>query len=350
MPTYYDESKKTYYCKFYYVDWTGQRKQKLKRGFPRSKDAKAWEREFLQKQQGSPDMTFQALYDLYIEDISHRLKDSTVRNRKGRCKNRILPYFKDKPVNQISPTDIRTWQNMLLESGYKDTYLRGIHEQLSIIMNYAVKYYHLPQNPCRTAGPIGKKEAHRVDFWTQQEFKNFIEHVSNPQYAMAFNILYYTGLRVGELLALTRADVDLEAATLSVTKTYDRVSGNDIITTPKTSNSIRTVTLPPFLVKYLADYINRLYDIQPTDRLFPFTRDTLKRAKKKACTVSGVKFIRTHDIRHSHVSMLIDLGFSPLLIAERIGDTVDMVNNIYGHLYPNRHREVADKLQDVVSK
>lgn len=350
MPSYYDKAQKTWYCKFYYTDWTGQRRQKLKRGFTRQRDSKEWEREFLQKQQGTPDMTFQALYDLYIEDISHRLRASTVRNRKSRFTNRILPYFKDKPINQITPVDIRAWQNILLNSGYKETYLRGLHEQLSIILNFAVKYYHLPQNPCRAAGPIGEKKAHRVDFWTQQEFDKFIEQVQAPRCSVAFKVLYYTGLRIGELLALTRVDVDLEAATLTITKTYDRVKKVDIISPPKTPNGIRTVTMPPFLVECLTDYINRLYDIQPSDRIFPFTQDTIKRAKKKACKASGVKIIRTHDIRHSHVSMLIDLGFSPMLIAERIGDTVDMVNNIYGHLYPNRHRDVADRLQDIVSR
>lgn len=66
---------------------------------------------------------------------------------------------------------------------------------------------------------------------------------------------------------------------------------------------------------------------------------------KKGAAATGLSRIRIHDLRHSHVSLLIDLGFSPYLVAERIGDTVDMVQKIYGHLYPNRHQEVADRLQ-----
>ena len=349
MPSYKDEERCTWYCKFYYTDWTGASKSKMKRGFKTKKEAAAWEREFLEKQQGTPDMTFKALYDLYIEDMSHRLKESTMTGRKYRCERQIVPFFKDKPLNQITPSDIRKWQNHITQSGLKDTYLRALHEQLSIILNYAVKYYNLPQNPCKLAGSIGTKKANRMDFWTQDNFNKFISHVKKPQCKAAFTVLYYTGIRCGELLALTRADIDLESAAMSITKTYNRTGRRDVITSPKTSNSVRIVTLPPFLVDSMADYINRNYGMEADDRLFPFTRRILEASMRNACAASDIKRIRIHDIRHSHVSLLIEMGFPPLLIAERIGDSVDMVNNIYGHLYPNRHREVAEKLQEIVS-
>lgn len=350
MAQYKDTEHNTWYCKFYYQNWTEERKQKLKRGFPTKREAAAWERDFLERQQGTPDMTFKALYDLYIEDISGRLKDSTVKGRKYRCERQLLPYFKEKPINQITASDIRKWQNIIAQSGLKETYQRALHEQLSIILNYAVKYYRLPYNPCRAAGPIGKKDAHRMDFWTQDNFNSFILHITRPDYKAAFTTLFYTGLRCGELLALTRSDINLEAATVSITKTYYEAGEKEKFTSPKTSNSIRTVTLPTFLVDCLSDYINCHYVLNPYDRLFPFTRRVLDRTMKKACSASNIKKIRLHDIRHSHVSLLIEMGFPPLLIAERIGDTVDMVNNIYGHLYPNRHKEVADKLHNLVSK
>lgn len=103
MPAYKDEKTGTWYCKFYYVDWTGTRRQKMKRGFKLQREAKEWERNFLEKQSGSPDMTFQALYDLYLEDISSRLKESTVEVKKRYMAHRILPYFKDKPINENYP-------------------------------------------------------------------------------------------------------------------------------------------------------------------------------------------------------------------------------------------------------
>lgn len=107
MPQYKDDDRGTWYCKFGYQDWTGQRRQKLKRGFSTKREAAAWEREFLEKQQGTPDMTFSSLYNLYLEDIKQRLKAGTVRGRKYRCDRNIIPYFGEKPINQILPADIR---------------------------------------------------------------------------------------------------------------------------------------------------------------------------------------------------------------------------------------------------
>ena len=350
MPQYKDEARKTWFCKFQYTDWTGQKRSKLKRGFATKKEAAAWERDFLSKQQGSPDMTFQALYDLYMEDISHRLKDSTVSNKRHIYKNHILPYFKDRPINQIGPADVRKWQNKIIEQGKKATYQRLIHQQLNTILNYAVKYYRLPENPCKTVGPIGTTKARRMEFWTFEEFSAFIKHVDKLPRLMAFKTLFYTGLRCGELLALTFGDVNLEEHVISVNKTYRRVKGHDVFTTPKTPGSVRSVLIPPFLVDELRDYMGRFYDHSQTERIFPRTNSKLLTAMKNGCKASGIKRIRIHDIRHSHVSLLIDMGFSAHLVAERIGDTVEMVNKIYGHLYPNRHKEVVDRLQKLVSK
>lgn len=350
MPTYYDESKKTYFCKFYYVDWTGQRKQKLKRGFPRSKDAKAWEREFLQKQQGSPDMTFQALYNLYIADMEHRLKESTMQNKKYTYGKHIVPYFKDKTINQITAVDIRNWQNKIISSGFKETYQRQIYNQLNAVLNFAVTYYNLPQNPCKITGSIGKLKAEEMDFWTLNEFNCFIPKVRNITMQTVFYTLYYTGMRYGELLALNMGDINLQNGAIAITKTFHRIKKRDVITSPKTEDSKRIVTAPPFLIELIKQYIEKNYDMQPEERLFPVTRSKIVTSMKHACEDSKVKMIRIHDIRHSHVSLLIEMGFSPLLIAERIGDSVEMVNKTYGHLYPNKHNEVVDKLQLLVSK
>ncbi len=349
MPVFKDGLRKTYYVKLYYTDWTGQRRQKLKRGFEKSREAKAWEREFLDKQQGTPEMTFQALYDIYIEDMGHRLKVSTMKPKQYLFMHHIVPFFKDKPINQITPADIRKWQNKVMKAGLKETSQRQINNQLNAILNYAVKYYDLPKNPCKVTGSIGKAKAGRVDFWTPEDFNSFIAKINDITLTVAFNTLYYTGMRCGELLALSIKDIDLKAGTISISKTYHRHNQTDVITSPKTTGSTRLVTIPPFLTDCLKEYINKNYGIGPEDRLFQITRYKLGICLKDACEASGVKPIRIHDIRHSHVSLLIDMGFSPYLIAERIGDSVDMVNNIYGHLYPNKHSEVASKLQDLVS-
>lgn len=99
MPAYKDKKTDTWYCKFYYIDWTGTRRQKMKRGFKLQREANEWERNFLEKQSGSPDKTFKALYDLYSEDIRSRLKESTVEVKRRYINHRILLYFKNKPIN-----------------------------------------------------------------------------------------------------------------------------------------------------------------------------------------------------------------------------------------------------------
>lgn len=347
MPTYYDEKQKTWYCKFYYQDYTGTKKQKLKRGFKLQREAKAWERDFLEKQAGSPDMTFQALYDLYIEDVTARLKESSVRVKNCCITKNILPYFKDKPLNQITAADVRAWQNQIIALNIKETTQRNIFNQLNAMLNFAGRYYDLKANPCKVTGAIGKNKAGRMDFWTVEEFNSFIAAVDDPQYHVFFDILYYSGLRMGEVLALTPADVDLDGHSISVTKTYHRLHGKDLFTTPKTANSVRKVTIPEFLCDEIRSYEKRIYGLKNTDRLLPLSRNPLHRAMTQYCICAKVKQIRVHDIRHSHVSLLIELGFQPMLIAERIGDTVAMVNNIYGHLYPNKHNEVADRLQQL---
>lgn len=351
MPVYPDEGRGTYYCKFYYKDWTGQRRQKLKRGFTKKGDAKDWERDFLSKHAGSPDMTFQALYDLYIEDSKQRCKYSSYKTNKSLCEAHILPYFKDKPINKITPADIRQWQNKIKKSVSSPVHQGNINRQFSSMLRFAVKYYGLGCNPFDIAGSIGKSRGRSMLFWTLEEFNRFIEYVDDIALRTAFMVLFYTGIRLGELLALTVGDFDSNKGTLRINKTYHRYDKADLVTAPKTENSWREVALPAFLVKQLVDYIKRNYGIQAEDRLFySVTEFRLRYCKKAACKASGVKLIRLHDFRHSHVSLLIDMGFSTLLIAERIGDTVQMVNNIYGHLYPNRHAEVATKLHELVSK
>lgn len=198
-------------------------------------------------------------------------------------------------------------------------------------------------------GSIGNGKPDKMEFWTLEEFKTFIACVDNPMYHTLFSILYYAGLRCGEALALTPADIDLEEKVIHVTKTFHRSHGQDIITTPKTKNSIRTVPIPEFLCDQIQDYMKQIYGLKSSDRIITLKNTYVHRTLDRSCEQAGVKRIRVHDIRHSHVSLLIDMGFPAMLIAERIGDTVDMVNNIYGHLYPNRHEEVADRLQALVS-
>ena len=321
-----------------YTDWQGKRRKSTKRGFATKREAEEWLRNFLITQKADFDMKFENFWKMYYADMETRLREHTMRTKKYIVELKILPYFGNKRVNDITAADIRQWQNELIKMGYSPTYLKTINNQLSAIFNYAVRYYDLKSNPCAKAGSMGKSKAEEMDFWTGEEFRRFIDSVMNKRLSyMAFMTLYWTGMRLGELLALNPKDVDLEKRTTSITKSYQRLGKKDVITPPKTPKSKRVITIPEFLAADIKDYMDSLYDLQENDRLFPITKYYLEHEIQRGIKESGVKRIRVHDLRHSHASMLIELGFSPLEIANRLGhEKVETTLNTYAHLYPNK--------------
>ena len=166
-----------------------------------------------------------------------------------------------------------------------------------------------------------------------------------------FMTLYYTGIREGEMLALTPADIDLEKATIRINKNYQNVNGEEMITTPKTPKSNRVVTIPALLVECLRGYMEQWYGLEQDDRIFPYTKNIVNHVMTRACDAVGVKKIRVHDMRHSHAALLIEMGCTPLLLAERLGhERVQTTMETYGHLYPNKQAEVAIQLNGVATQ
>ncbi len=342
-----------WYSKLRYTDWTGKRVQKKKTGFLKKSEAQAWEDEFRLKSSQSCDMSFRSLVELYTQDMQNRLKASTWENKEHLIRTKLLPAFGDVPVNEITPLMVRNWQNTLIDpavnkgKGYSKTYQKSINNQLSAIMNYAVTYYRLPQNPARAAGSIGKSKADEMLFWTVDEFKTFILAIDKPTPYCIFNLLFYTGIREGELLALSLNDFDLKNQLLHIRKTFAVIKGQEVISDPKTYKSARDVTLPDFLCKIVQDYASRLVDYEPHERLFPFTKSYVNHAMLNGCKKSGVKKIRVHDLRHSHASMLVQLGCPILVVKERLGhEKIETTLNLYAHLYPDVHGNVANQLQE----
>lgn len=334
---------------FRYTDWTGQSKKTTKRGFDTKREAEEWLRNFLTAKAADVDMTFGNLVDLYFDDLGRRLREYTLRNKHYLIDGKILPYFKDKSISKITSADVRKWQAEILSQGYADTYVRSVYNQLNAIFNYAVTFYNLRENPCHKAGSIGKKNADEMLYWTKDEFDTFIIAVSDkPTSKIIFTTLFWTGLREGELLALTPADIDFENLTLSVTKSYQRLEKKDIITDPKTPKSKRVISIPQFLVAELKEYITSIYGIKRNQRIFPVTKHYLSHEMKRGCNASGVKRIRIHDLRHSHCALLFSFGVTPLEAAERLGhDDPKTTLRIYAHVYPDSGKRISDKLNQL---
>lgn len=354
MPVFKDTERNTFYVKCYSTDYTGTKRQKKKRGFKLQREAKEWERNFLKTQQADLTMTFENFVKIYNEDMKHRLREHTYTQKQYVINKKLLPFFGKLPLSEITPAVVRKWQNELMayrdDAGqpYSETYLRTINNQLAAIMNYAVRYYNLPDNPCRKAGSTGKGHAEEMNFWTTEEFEAFLERVSDkPQARAGFLTLYYTGIHIGELLALEYANIDFIDCKLTISKSFQRIGGKDVITPPKTPKSKRTISIPAFLRDELKTYTDMLYGLHKHDRIFPYTKSFFEHEMIRGVANSSVKKIRLHDLRHSHASLLIELGFSPLAIADRLGhEKVETTLNTYSHLFPHKRDEIADKLQN----
>ena len=351
MPVFKNESNGTWYVMARYVNWKGERKQKCKRGFATKKEAQEWERMFQLQNSSDMDMSFEAFTELYIRDMKSRLKENTWLTKEHIIRTKILPYFGKMKISEISTKEVIAWQNEMLayrdekKKPYSQTYLKTLHNQLSAIFNHAVRYYELRSNPAAKAGNMGSEEHKEMLFWTKEEYKKFsFEMMDKPVSFYAFEMLYWCGIREGELLALTPADFDFEKCTVSITKSYQRLNGQDLITTPKTEKSNRVIKMPQFLADEMQDYLKQLYGIEPNDRMFIVTKSYLHREMDRGTKEAGVKRIRIHDIRHSAVSLLIDMGFSATAIADRVGhESIDITYN-YAHLFPSKQTEMAEKL------
>lgn len=227
MPVFKNEDNGAWYVMARYVNWKGERKQKCKRGFATKKEAQEWERMFQLQTSSDLDMSFEAFTELYIKDVKNRLKENTWLTKEHIIRTKILPFFGKLKISEISTKEIITWQNEMLayrdekKKPYSQTYLKTLHNQLSAIFNHAVRYYELRSNPAAKVGNMGSEEHKEMLFWTKEEYKKFaFEMMDKPVSFYAFEMLYWCGIREGELLALTPADFNFDKETVTINKSY----------------------------------------------------------------------------------------------------------------------------------
>lgn len=230
---------------------------------------------------------------------------------------------------------------------YSGTYLRKMHAELSAIFNHAVKYYELPKNPAVIAGPLGQHHADEMKFWTKDEYMQFIPSMANKTYSyIALELLYWCGIRMGELMALTPSDFDFDKNKLAITKSYQRMHGEDGITKPKTKKSIRTIAILEQVAIEVKDFIDSIYGIEAQDRIFVISKSYLHHEMDRGVKESGVKKICIHDLRHSHVSLLIDMGFSAVAIGNCVGHESAEITYRYAHMMPSIQDEMEEALNE----
>lgn len=341
MPTFKNTPRGTWFCKFYYTDWTGERKQKKKEGFATKREAQEWERDFLNRCSIESDITFENFCIKYMEHCKARLKPTTYEGKKNMIETKLLPYFKHMKLKDIKASTLRTWQDKLITSpnNYAETYLKTINNQMSAILNFAVNNDYIGSNPMHKCGSMGKKHAEGLQFWTVDEYKLFYEAIKDkPMSAAIFPLFFYSGMREGEVLAVTLNDFDFENNTVNVNKSYAKHNGEDLIQTPKTPKSKRIITLPEQIMELIKKYAGSIYDYQPTDRLFACTKYYLAHEMKRGCEKSGVKKIRIHDLRHPYVKLklkILSAYFSRTFGAKVLDFPLDFkpIIGIYTHLF-----------------
>ncbi len=199
MSAYKDKTQGTWYVSFRYIDWTGKKTQKLKRGFKTKKEALNYEKEFMRKTAADMKMEMGSFIEVYFEDKRKELKENSIRNKQHMMNKHIVPYFGTRKMNEITPAEIIQWQNTIQEKGYSKTYERMIQNQLNALFNHAQKIYNLKENPCKKVKKMGKSDANKLEFWTKAEYNRFIAGIEpGSEDYLIFEILFWTGIREGD--------------------------------------------------------------------------------------------------------------------------------------------------------
>lgn len=257
--------------------------------------------------------------------------------------SKILPCLGEKKLTEITPLDILNWQNAIQDectsSGlhYRDSYLRSISNQLFAMFNHAVRYCNLPSNPMSQADRMDSKKTEEMKFWTKDKYKAFSCAIMDKDASfLLFELLCWLRIRSGEALALMPQAFDFKRNRVSISETYVRLNGKDVFNPFKTKKSVRTIVMPQFLADEVQDYLIAHPFIKPDERLTNATKNFFTHEMERGCKQAGVKHIRIHDLRHSHVSLLIEMGFSALAIEECLGHESTEVTMMYAHLFPNK--------------
>lgn len=343
MPAYKDEKRGTWYAKFSYTDWTGKVRWTTKRGFRTKREAVSYEHDFKSQSSVDTSITLRALVALYIENEEHDVKPSTLKVIKSRLNTHILPLLGDMKVSELTPARLLKWKNHLLNATY---YERQISSNtvadavalLNSVFRYAIRYHGFTTNPLENIR-VPKKNTEML-FWEEDEFTRFLSCVEDTGLRCAFLILFYGGLRVGELKGLEVTDFDFTANKINIDKSYSPHTKTALST--KTTSSRRTVAMPPEIMTLVHDYLHSFYE-SPSPAFANVGIPKMRYAIKTRSAVAGVKPIRIHDLRHSHASYLINKGVSITAISKRLGHTSPkMTLDTYSHLYKNEDEGIAN--------
>lgn len=352
MSIYKDRKTGNWVVTLRYKDLDGIIKRRAKRGFTTKREAKDWKDDFLSSishvEAKEMEMTFEEFYKVYLSDISNLIRTNTLQTKEIIVSRHILPYFRNKVFSKITTPEIIRWQNEILGKNFKDTYSRTINNQLVAIFNHAEKYYDLGKNPMKKTTAIGNKNSNNIDFWTKDEFDQFISVVDEEVDYIHFTVLFYTGIRIGELIAIRLKNINFEKGHIEIRESAQYVGGQYVFSKTKTTKSERIVTIPAFLNDLIRNHVEKLYFMDMEEQVFLTNKVRLAKQLTKYAEKAKVKKIRIHDLRHSHASLLIEQGVQPNIVQERLGhEKIETTLKTYSHMYPNKQYYLADFLNQL---
>ena len=365
----YKSNKKTkdgrcWHYRCYYTDIYGNRKQKESKLFATKREAIDAEVSFLKKNQTESviitTIKFEDVYNEWLDYKKQLVKSTTFYGIKKLCDKHILKFFEKFKLHSIKINQLQYWKKHILTYNFNSKYSNKIIGYLQEILKYAVDNYDFDT---KVASRLQKNKIEQVvkltdaekNFWTFNEWKVFINSVDNEFYYILFNFMYFTGLRFGELCALNWTDLNFKNKTLKIKKNLaTKVEGGGyIITTPKTENSNRIIDIDDNLISLLEKHKNHEKKIiNFNENMFMFgnitflSATTVRRNLDKYITKANVKRITPHGFRHSHVSFLVDIGCDIREIAERLGDTVEMIERTYYHMFPDKKSNTVSTINN----
>lgn len=376
MPIYKMDGKKNgkqkYRVRINYIDSYGNSKQ-IDRVAYGNEEAKQLERELnyqIKQQDISKKITIKQLFDEYIAAKKHEVRETSLDKSNRILKRYVIPEFENIKIDKITVPVIQKWKQRLSEQDLSFVTKKNIYGEFRALINYAVKMEYLARNPVIAAGnfkaPLEPKK--EMLYYTVGEFKSYIKSAKDYaeqseqnsgtlydwNYYVFFYIAFFTGLRKGEIYALTWNDV--KGGYLSVTKSIaQKLKGGDRITPPKNKTSIRDIQIPKPLQDVLDEHYARCSTLDGfSDNLYicgglqPIRDTSLSKINTKFANLAGVKHIRIHDFRHSHASLLANEGINIQEVARRLGHSkISMTWETYSHLYP-REEERAIKILDKI--
>lgn len=351
MSVYKDKKTNNWVVTLRYKDNEGNTRRRAKRGFKTKREAVKWENDFLENVNRDPRVykSLNEFYKIYLSDIKHKIRPTTYVHKKRLYRLYIKEFLGNKNLIEIETRDILDWQSYVLSLDFKPSYSRSINNQLTAIFNHAVRYYELKDNPMKKTDPIGAEKSGKMKYWTLEEFNQFLSSIHNDVFKLYFKVLFYTGMRIGELIAVRLKNVNTTKGYIEITHTARFENQEYIFSKPKTSASERIVTLPQFLNIEIKNYIEDYRFTDPEEQLFMTCRNKMGYTIRRYAEVAGVKQIRIHDLRHSHASLLINQGIQPNIVQQRLGhQKIETTLSTYSHLYPNKQYELASFIDDIV--